>query len=99
MAVFVSPKTDFKSDGDQLKVRTILKYEIKKPPKGYNNPLRGFTRSSSGNPTFSFYASEGKRFCGWVNLATRGNDDLKILLTIGVVKEKIEKMYPGHTPP
>jgi hypothetical protein len=34
---------------------------IEKPPKGYYNPLRGFIRSSSGNPTFSFYSPEGKR--------------------------------------
>jgi hypothetical protein len=59
MAVFVSPKADFGSDGDQVEDRTVLKYEIKKPLKGHENPLRGFTRSSSGNPTFSFYASEG----------------------------------------
>jgi hypothetical protein len=44
----------FRSEGDQLEDRAILKYEIKKPPEGYDNPLRGFTRSSSGNPTFSF---------------------------------------------
>jgi len=42
-AIFVSPKTDFRSDRDQLEDRPILKYEFKKPPKGYNNPLRGFT--------------------------------------------------------
>jgi len=59
MAVFVSPKADFRSDGDQLENRALLKYEIKKPPKGCNNPFRGFTRSSSDNSTFSFYASEG----------------------------------------
>jgi hypothetical protein len=59
MAAFVSPKADFRSDGDQMEDRTVLKYEIKKPPKGFDNPLRGFTRSSSGNPTFSFCASEG----------------------------------------
>jgi len=59
MAVFVSPKTDFRSDADQVEDRGILIYEIKKPLKGRNNPLRGLTRSFSGNPTFSFYASEG----------------------------------------
>jgi hypothetical protein len=32
---------------------------IKKPPKGYYDPLRGFTTASSSNPTFSFYSSEG----------------------------------------
>jgi hypothetical protein len=31
---------------------------IKKPPKGYYDPVRGFTTSFSGTPTFSFYASE-----------------------------------------
>jgi hypothetical protein len=36
--------------------------EIRKPPKGYHNPLGGFTAASSDNPTFSFYSSEGKRF-------------------------------------
>jgi hypothetical protein len=35
---------------------------IKKPLKGYHNPLRGFTAASSGNPTFPFYPSESKRF-------------------------------------
>jgi hypothetical protein len=45
---------DFRSDGEQLENRAILKYEIRKPPKGCNNPLGGFTRSSSGSPTFSF---------------------------------------------
>jgi len=59
MAAFVSPKADFRSDGDQLGDRAILQHEIRKPPKGYDNPLRGFTRSSSENPTFSFCASEG----------------------------------------
>jgi hypothetical protein len=44
---------------------------IKKPPKGYYNPLRGFTRSSFDNPTFSFHASEGKRFC-WEVICERG---------------------------
>jgi hypothetical protein len=53
MAVFVSPKTDFRSDGNQVEDRAILKFEIKKPPKGYDNPLGGFIKSSSGNPTFS----------------------------------------------
>jgi hypothetical protein len=33
----------FSLDGDQLEDRAILKFEIKKPPKGYDNPLRGFT--------------------------------------------------------
>jgi hypothetical protein len=33
----------FRSEGDQLEDRGILKYEIRKPPKGYDNPLRGFT--------------------------------------------------------
>jgi hypothetical protein len=66
MAVFVSPKTDFRSDGDQVESRAILKYAIKKPPKGYKNPLRGFTRSSSGNPTFSFYASCPQKVRGFV---------------------------------
>jgi len=32
---------------------------IKKPPKGYYDPLRGFTTASSDNPTFSFHSSEG----------------------------------------
>jgi len=32
---------------------------IKEPPKGYYNPLRGFTTVSSDNPTFSFHAPEG----------------------------------------
>jgi len=32
---------------------------IKKPPKGYFSPFRGFTSSSSDYPTFSFYSSEG----------------------------------------
>jgi hypothetical protein len=50
MAVFVSPEADIRSDGGQLEDRAI----IKKPPKGCNKPLRGFTRSSSGSPTFSF---------------------------------------------
>ena len=59
MAVFVSPKADFRSDGNQIEHRSILKYEIKKPPKGYDNPLRGFTRPSSGNPTFSSQTPEG----------------------------------------
>jgi hypothetical protein len=36
-----------------------LGLEIKEPLKGYQNPLRGFTRASSDDPTFSFYASEG----------------------------------------
>jgi hypothetical protein len=43
IAVFVSPKTDFRSDGDQMENRAILKYELKKPLKGYYTPLRGFT--------------------------------------------------------
>jgi len=43
MAVFVLPKADFRSNGEQLEKRAILRYEIKKPPKGYNNPLKGFT--------------------------------------------------------
>ena len=42
MAVFVSPKTDFRSDGDQVESRAILKYAIEKPPKGYDIPVRGF---------------------------------------------------------
>jgi len=29
------------------------------PPKGNLKPFGGFTRSSFGNPTLSFYASEG----------------------------------------
>jgi hypothetical protein len=58
MAVFVSPKRDFRSDGDQVEHRNVLKYKIKKPPKGFENPLRGLTRSSSGNPTFSFLTPE-----------------------------------------
>jgi len=53
MAVFVSPKTDFRPDGNRVEDRAILKFEIKKPPKGYDNPLGGFIKSSSGNPTFS----------------------------------------------
>jgi hypothetical protein len=32
---------------------------IKKPPKGYYNPLRGFTWSSFGKPTFSLITPEG----------------------------------------
>jgi hypothetical protein len=59
MAVFVSPRADFRSDGEQLEDGAILKYEIKKPPKGHDNPLGGFIGPSFGNPTFSFYASEG----------------------------------------
>jgi hypothetical protein len=43
MAVFVSPKTDLRSDGEQMENRAILKYELKKPPKGYDDPLKGFT--------------------------------------------------------
>jgi hypothetical protein len=43
MAVFVSPKADFRSDRDQLEDRANFKYEIKKPPRGCNNPPRGFT--------------------------------------------------------
>jgi hypothetical protein len=43
MAVFVSPKADFRADGDQVEDRAILKYEKKEPPKECNNPLRGFT--------------------------------------------------------
>jgi hypothetical protein len=31
---------------------------IKEPPKGYYDPLRGFTASSSGNSTFSSYSPE-----------------------------------------
>ncbi len=41
MAVFISPKAELPSNGAQLENRAILKYEIKKPPKGYDNPLRG----------------------------------------------------------
>jgi len=29
------------------------------PPKGNPKPFGGFTWPSSGNPTFSYYASEG----------------------------------------
>ena len=43
MAVFVSPEADFRSDGDQVEDRAILKCGINKPPKRYDNPLRGFT--------------------------------------------------------
>ena len=42
-AFFVSPKRDFRSDGDQVEDRAILRYEIRKPPKGYDNPLGGYT--------------------------------------------------------
>jgi hypothetical protein len=35
----------------------------KKGPKGKGNPPRAFTLDTSDNPTFSFYASEGLRFC------------------------------------
>jgi hypothetical protein len=59
MAVFVSPEADFRAEGDQLENRAILKFELKKPPKGYYNPLGGFKLPSFGNPTFSFYAAEG----------------------------------------
>ncbi len=59
MAVFVSPKTNFRSNGNQVEDRAILKFEIKKPPKGYDNPLGGFTWPSSDNPTFSFWTPEG----------------------------------------
>jgi hypothetical protein len=44
----------FRSDGDQVENRPFLRYERKKPPKGYDDPLRGFTGPSFGNPTFSF---------------------------------------------
>jgi hypothetical protein len=53
--VFVSPKMDLRSNGDQLEEKAILKYEFKKPPKGCDNPLRGFTESFFENPTFSFW--------------------------------------------
>ena len=59
MAVFVSPKTDFRSDGDQVEDRGILIYEIKKPLKGRYNPLRGFIGPSFRNPSCSFNSSEG----------------------------------------
>jgi hypothetical protein len=44
----------------------------KKPPKGYYDPLRGFTTESSGNPTLSFLSSEGWRF-DWEAFLTRGS--------------------------
>jgi len=59
LAVFVSPKREFRAEGNQVQKRVILEYELEKPPKGYSDPLRGFTRSSSGNPTFSFSTPEG----------------------------------------
>jgi hypothetical protein len=36
-----------------------LLVEIEKPPRELFYSLRGFIGSSFGNPTFSFYASEG----------------------------------------
>jgi hypothetical protein len=59
LAVFVSPKADFRSDGDQLEDKAFLKDEIKKPLKGYYPPLRGITLSSFGTPTFSYATPEG----------------------------------------
>jgi hypothetical protein len=59
LAVFVSPKREFRAEGNQVQKRVILEYELEKPPKGYSDPLRGFTAASSGTPTFSFYSSEG----------------------------------------
>jgi hypothetical protein len=41
LVIFTSSKMRFRSDGDQLENRAILKYEIKKPPRGYDNSLRG----------------------------------------------------------
>ena len=38
----------WRSTGAQL-----FNVEIKKPPKGYHNPPRGFTLATSGIPTFS----------------------------------------------
>jgi len=43
LAIFYLSKMRFRSDGDQLEDKGILQYEIKKPLKGYDNPLRGFT--------------------------------------------------------
>jgi hypothetical protein len=43
---------------DQVRNR-YFEFSINKPPKGYYKPLRGLITSSSDNPTFSFYDSEG----------------------------------------
>jgi hypothetical protein len=58
-AVFVSPKADFRSAGEQLENKGIYIEDEQKTSKRFLGSLRGLIRSSFGNPTFSFYAPDG----------------------------------------
>jgi hypothetical protein len=49
----------FRSDGDQLELERGFIGDRLKTSKRVLGSLRGFIGSSSDNPTFSFYASEG----------------------------------------
>jgi hypothetical protein len=78
----------------EIKRRTNqLEAEIRKPLKGYCNPLRGLITSSSDNPTFSFYSPEGKRLGFWVNRLSVENYEWNSRSNRNVVKRKLELFF------
>jgi len=50
---------DWVKEWYNLRTFDLIRTNRKVPPKGRPKPFGGFTCPSSGNPTFSFYASQG----------------------------------------
>ncbi len=88
MAVLVSPKADFRSDGGQLE-ESLFRSMKKKASKRVLQPSQRLHLTIFWSPHLLILDSKRLEVCCWVYLATRANDVCKILLQESVVKGKI----------
>jgi hypothetical protein len=56
---FLQKVWDSGKEGYKCRTPDLKRRSRQEPPKGNLKPFGGFTGSSLGNPTFSFYDSEG----------------------------------------